>query len=101
LNAAFNVLIFVDQKFIKINDVKPISSQPKNKTNKLPPKTKIHMLIINKFINKKRRSTCGSYRKYENVYAITHKPIDNINETYVIDNLSIKISNVTAACPGK
>jgi len=60
LNAAFKVLIFVDQKFIKKKDVKPISSHPKNKTNKLPPKTKIHILTINRFINKNKRSTCGS-----------------------------------------
>jgi len=57
LKAAFSVLIFVDQKLIKKNDVNPINSHPKNKTNKLPPITKIHMLIINKFINKNNRST--------------------------------------------
>lgn len=63
LNAAFNVLIFVDQKLIKKNEVRPINSHPKNKTNRLPPKTSIHILIINKLINKNNRSTWGSYLK--------------------------------------
>ena len=60
LKAAFNVDIFVDQKLIKKNDVKPISSQPRNKTNKLPPTTNIHILIIKRLMNKKSLSTCGS-----------------------------------------
>lgn len=63
LKAAFNVLIFVDQKFIKKNDVNPINSHPKKRTNKLPPNTNIHILIINKFMNKNKRSTWGSYLK--------------------------------------
>jgi len=88
LKADFKVLILVDQKLIKKNDVKPINSHPKNRTNKFPPNTKIHILIINKLINKNKRSTCGSYLKYENVYIITQNPIDNIKDTYVIDNLS-------------
>jgi hypothetical protein len=57
LKAAFKVLIFVDQKLIKKNDVSPINSHPKNNTNRLPPITKIHILIINKLINKNKRST--------------------------------------------
>jgi len=57
LNAAFNVLILVDQKLIKKNEVNPISSQPKNKTKTLPPITSMHILIINKFINNNSRST--------------------------------------------
>ena len=81
LKAAFNVLTLVDQKLIKKNEVKPINSHPKNNTNKFPPITKIHILIINKFINKNKRSTCGSYLKYENVYITTQKPIDNIRVT--------------------
>ncbi len=60
LKAALRVLILVDQKLIRKNDVKPISSQPKNKTNRLPPNTKIHILIMNKLINKNNRSTWGS-----------------------------------------
>lgn len=92
LNAAFKVLILVDQKLIKKNDVNPINSHPKNITNKFPPTTRMHILIINKFINKNNRSTCGSYRKYENVYNKTQTPMDRINATYVIDSLSNKIS---------
>jgi hypothetical protein len=57
LNAALSVLILVDQKLIKKNEVRPISSHPKNKTNKFPPNTSIHILIINKLINKNKRST--------------------------------------------
>jgi len=57
LNAAFKVLIFVDQKFIKIKDVRPISSHPIKSTKILPPKTRMHILIINKLININNRST--------------------------------------------
>ncbi len=81
MKAALSVLILVDQKLIKKNDVKPINSHPKNNTNKLPPITKIHILIINKLINKNKRSTCGSYLKYEKVYNNTFKPIDKTRVT--------------------
>ncbi len=81
LNAALSVLILVDQKLIRKKDVRPISSHPRNKTNRLPPRTKMHILIINKLINKNNRSTCGSYRKYENVYTKTLNPIDKISIT--------------------
>jgi hypothetical protein len=101
LNAALSVLIFVDQKLIRKNDVSPISSHPKNKTNKFPPKTSMHILIINKLINKNNLSTCGSYRKYENVYINTAKPMDKISVTYVMDNLSTRISKFTWIVPGK
>ena len=60
LNAALSVPIRVDQKLIKKNDVNPINSQPKKITNKLPPTTSMHILIINRFIKRNRRSTCGS-----------------------------------------
>lgn len=63
LNAAFKVPILADQKLIKKNDVKPISSQPKNSTIKLPAETRKAMLIINAFKNKISLSTRGSYRK--------------------------------------
>lgn len=63
LNAAFNVDILVDQKFIKKNDVNPINSQPKNKTNKLPLVTKIIILITKQFIKSINLSTFGSYLK--------------------------------------
>jgi hypothetical protein len=65
LNAAFSVATRVDQKFIKKNDVKPISSQPKNNTNKFPLDTNKTMLITNKFMKSINLSTLGSYLKYE------------------------------------
>lgn len=40
LNEALNVEIFVHQKFIKINEVRPINSHPKNKFIKLFVETK-------------------------------------------------------------
>lgn len=60
LNADFNVDILVDQKLIKKKDVKPISSQPKNKTKKLPHVTKQIILMTKQFINKINLSTLGS-----------------------------------------
>jgi hypothetical protein len=63
LNADFNVDILVDQKLIKKKDVKPISSQPKNKTKKLPLVTKHIILITKEFINNVNLSTLGSYLK--------------------------------------
>lgn len=66
LKAAFNVEILVDQKLIKKNDVKPINSQPKNKTKKLPLVTNIIILITKQFIKSINLSTLGSYLKYEN-----------------------------------
>jgi hypothetical protein len=63
LNADFNVDIRVDQKLIKKKDVKPINSQPKNKTKKLPLVTKQTMLITKQFIKSINLSTLGSYLK--------------------------------------
>jgi hypothetical protein len=60
LKADFKELILVDQKFISKNDVTPIISQPKNKTNKLPLITSTTMLITNKFISNDKRSILGS-----------------------------------------
>lgn len=60
LKAAFNVPIRDDQKLIKKNDVKPINSQPKNKTKKLPLDTNKIILITKKLINNNKRSTLGS-----------------------------------------
>lgn len=68
LKAALNVLILATQKLIKKKDVNPISSQPKNKPIKLPEVTKNIILNMNKFKRTKRRSTFGSYLKYENEY---------------------------------
>jgi hypothetical protein len=67
LNAAFKVPILLDQKLIRKNEVIPIISHPKNITIKLPELTNKTMLNINKFKNKSKRSTRGSYRKYEKV----------------------------------
>jgi hypothetical protein len=63
LKAAFNVDILVDQKLIKKKDVKPINSQPKNNTKKLPLVTSIIILITKQFINNINLSTFGSYLK--------------------------------------
>ena len=63
LNADFKVDILVDQKFIKKKEVKPINSQPKNKTKKLPLVTKQIILITKQFIKRINLSTFGSYLK--------------------------------------
>jgi hypothetical protein len=63
LNADFNVDIRVDQKLIKKNEVKPINSQPKNKTKKLPLVTKQTILITKQLIKRINLSTFGSYLK--------------------------------------
>jgi len=65
LKADFKVDILVDQKLIKKNDVKPINSQPKNNTKKLPLVTKQIILITKQLINNINLSTFGSYLKYE------------------------------------
>lgn len=66
LNADFNVAVFVVQKFIKQNDVKPINSHPKNNIIMFPDATKKIILITNDNKNNKNLSTSGSYLKYEN-----------------------------------
>jgi hypothetical protein len=63
LNADFNVADFVVQKLIKQNEVKPISSQPKNNIMVLPEDTKKIILITKDNINKRNLSTKGSYLK--------------------------------------
>lgn len=68
LNADFKVDTLVDQKLIKKNDVKPIISHPKNNTKKLPLVTKQIILITKQFIKRIKRSTLGSYLKYEKAY---------------------------------
>ena len=78
LNAAFKVDIRVDQKLIRKNEVNPINSQPKNITNKLPAVTKHIILITKRFINSIKRSTLGSYLKYENVYIYTKTAIVSV-----------------------
>jgi hypothetical protein len=68
LKADFNVDILVDQKLIKKKEVKPINSQPKNKTKKFPLVTKQIILITKQLIKRMNLSTLGSYLKYENAY---------------------------------
>jgi hypothetical protein len=68
LKADFSVDILVDQKLIKKKEVKPINSQPKNNTKKLPLVTKQIILITKQLIKRINRSTLGSYLKYENAY---------------------------------
>jgi len=63
LNADFKVPFLVDQKFIKKNEVKPISSHPKNNIIKLPEDTRNNILITKHKINNKNLSTSGSYLK--------------------------------------
>jgi len=63
LKADFKVEILVDQKLIKKKEVKPINSQPKNKTKKFPLVTKHIILITKQFINSINLSTLGSYLK--------------------------------------
>jgi hypothetical protein len=63
LKALFSVLILEDQKLINKKDVKPINSQPKKNTNKLPLTTKITILITKQLINNIKRSTLESYLK--------------------------------------
>lgn len=79
LKAALTLPTRVLQKLIKKKEVAPINSHPKKKLIKLPAETKISMLITNKFINKIKRSTFGSYRKYEKVYKLTKKAIVKTN----------------------
>lgn len=95
LNADFKVETLVDQKLIKKNEVKPISSQPRNKTKKLPLVTKHIILITKQFINKVNLSTLGSYLKYENVYIYTNTAIVNVKNIKLYDTESIKISKKT------
>ena len=63
LKADFNVDIRVDQKLNKKKEVKPINSQPKNKTKKFPLVTKQTILITKQLIKSINLSTLGSYLK--------------------------------------
>jgi hypothetical protein len=94
LKAAFRVPTLVDQKLIKKKDVKPINSQPKNITIKLPDDTNKIILIINKFKNKINLSTKGSYLKYEKVYIYTKTPIVSVKNEKLIEVVSINKSKV-------
>ena len=63
LKADLRVAVLVVQKLIKQNEVKPISSHPKNNIIKFPEDTKNNILITNDNINNKNLSTRGSYLK--------------------------------------
>ena len=93
LNADFKVDIFVDQKFININDVRPINSHPKKKFIKLFVETKNIMLRIKKFKNKINLSVNGSYLKYENENIKTNIAIVRVRNKKLTDKLSKKKSN--------
>lgn len=95
LNAAFTLGILVDQKFISKNDVTPINSHPKNITNKLPPVTKHTILITKAFIKSIRRSRCGSYLKYEKVYANVNRAIDTVKNIKLYETQSMYSSKST------
>ena len=60
LKADFKVDILVFQKLIKKKEVKPINSQPKNKTIVLPADTNINILITKELIKTINLSTLGS-----------------------------------------
>lgn len=63
LKADFKVAFLVVQKLISTNEVRPISSQPKNNIKVLPDITKKTILIINKFKKRINLGTEGSYLK--------------------------------------
>jgi hypothetical protein len=92
LNADFRVPTRVDQKFIRKNEVSPINSQPKKSMTKFPDDTKKTILIIKRFRKTIKRSTNGSYLKYEKVYKYTNKAIDKVKKEKLKDMLSIKKS---------
>jgi hypothetical protein len=90
LNAAFKVPTLVAQKLIKKNEVRPISSHPRNSIIKFPDDTKNTILITNKFSKISNLSTKGSYLKYEKVYRYTNNAIDKVKNEKLKEILSIK-----------
>ena len=79
LKAAFKVPFLVTQKFIKTKEVRPISSQPINKSIRFETETKNIILKIKLFKNKINRSINGSYLKYAKVYSCTKYEIDKVS----------------------
>ena len=71
MKADFKVPTLVAQKLINKKEVSPISSQPMKSRARLPAKTSMIILITNEFINSSKRSTFGSYLKYEKAYRLT------------------------------
>jgi len=90
LNADFKVAVFAVQKFIRKNEVNPISSQPKNSIIKFPEDTKNTILITKESKNNKNLSTKGSYLKYEKAYMYTYKAIVIVNNIKLNDIESIQ-----------
>lgn len=66
LKADLRVPTRVAQKLIRRKEVRPISSQPINSSAKFPANTRRTILITKELINRIKRSTFGSYLKYEN-----------------------------------
>lgn len=95
LNADFNVPTRVDQKLISKNEVKPISSQPKKNITRLPDKTSKTILTTNEFKKIIKRSTFGSYLKYENAYMLTNKAIEVVKKAKLKETESTKNSKLT------
>lgn len=85
LKADFNVDIFVDQKLINKKDVIPINSQPKNKTIKLLLETNKTILATKIPKNNIKRSTKGSYLKYEKAYIKTKNAIEIVRNAKLND----------------
>ena len=56
----------------------------------LPEETKKSILNIKEHKNNRKRSTNGSYLKYENAYAYTNKPIVVVNNIKLKETESIK-----------
>ena len=90
LNADFKVVVFVTQKLIKKNDVNPINSQPKKSIIVFPDETKKIILNTKDKRNSKKRSTSGSYLKYENAYMYTNKAIVVVNKIKLKEMVSNK-----------
>ena len=63
LKLAFIVPLRKDQKFIRKNEVNPISSQPKYSNNALSEMTNNDILIINQFNKITNLSAWGSFLK--------------------------------------
>lgn len=90
LKADLSVPTLVVQKLIKQNEVKPINSHPKNNIMVFPEVTKNIILMTNDNINKRKRSTRGSYLKYEKAYIKTKNAIVVVNNIKLNDMVSIR-----------
>lgn len=75
LKLAFSVPTLVCQKFMRRNDVNPISSQPKKNITRLPASMSKLILSTKAFNNRSRLLTQGSYLKYAKVKKLTNTAI--------------------------